>query len=77
MKRLILPTLALLTILAVYSGCTENESEPVITRLHVAPQCGVVPVRVDGRKGSTLVETDEHPRSGASLEGLAKLRPAG
>jgi len=47
MKRLILPTLALLTILAVYTGCTENENEPVITRLHVAPQCGVAPVRVD------------------------------
>lgn len=47
MKRLILPTLALLTILALCGGCSEEESEPVITRIHVSPGCGVLPVRVD------------------------------
>ncbi|MCP4571922.1 MAG: PKD domain-containing protein [bacterium] len=47
MKRLILPMLALLTMLAVCVGCSEDESEPVITRIHVAPECGVLPVRVD------------------------------
>jgi acetyl-CoA C-acetyltransferase len=35
----------------------------------------IVPVTVPGRKGDTVVETDEHPRPDASLEALAKLRP--
>ena len=36
----------------------------------------ITPVEVKGRKGQvTLIETDEHPRSETSLEGLAKLKP--
>jgi acetyl-CoA C-acetyltransferase len=36
----------------------------------------IVPVTIKGRKGDTIVDTDEHPRHGATLEALAKLRPA-
>ncbi|HLJ63047.1 MAG TPA: acetyl-CoA C-acetyltransferase [Stellaceae bacterium] len=36
----------------------------------------IVPVRVAGRKGDTLVEMDEFPRHGTTMEALAKLRPA-
>jgi acetyl-CoA C-acetyltransferase len=36
----------------------------------------IVPVHVPGRKGDTLVETDEGPRSDTSLEALARLNPA-
>jgi acetyl-CoA C-acetyltransferase len=36
----------------------------------------IVPVTVRGRKGDTVVDTDEHPRPDSTLEGLAKLRPA-
>jgi acetyl-CoA C-acetyltransferase len=36
----------------------------------------IVPVEVPGRKGPTIVETDEGPRADTSLEALAKLRPA-
>ena len=36
----------------------------------------IVPVEVPGRKGTTLVERDEHPRADTSLEALAALRPA-
>ncbi|MCH4167167.1 MAG: acetyl-CoA C-acetyltransferase [Megasphaera sp.] len=36
----------------------------------------IVPVIVHGRKGDTLVDTDEFPREGATIEGLAKLKPA-
>ncbi|MBW3629396.1 MAG: acetyl-CoA C-acetyltransferase [Gemmatimonadetes bacterium] len=36
----------------------------------------IVPVEVPGRKGTTLVDTDEGPRADTSLEALAKLRPA-
>jgi acetyl-CoA C-acetyltransferase len=36
----------------------------------------IVPVLVPGRKGETRVETDEHPRPGATAESLGKLKPA-
>jgi acetyl-CoA C-acetyltransferase len=36
----------------------------------------IVPVSVPGKKGPTLVEADEGPRSDTSLEALAKLNPA-
>jgi acetyl-CoA C-acetyltransferase len=35
----------------------------------------IVPVTVSGRKGDTIVEVDEHPRPGTSVETLAALRP--
>jgi acetyl-CoA C-acetyltransferase len=35
----------------------------------------IVPVTVSGRKGDTVVDTDEHPRRDVSLEKLAALRP--
>ncbi|ETW13547.1 acyltransferase [Roseivivax marinus] len=36
----------------------------------------IVPFTVKTRKGETVVDTDEHPRHGATVEGMAKLRPA-
>jgi acetyl-CoA C-acetyltransferase len=36
----------------------------------------IVPVEVKGKKGSTLVDTDESPRRDSSAEALAKLKPA-
>ena len=36
----------------------------------------VVPVKVPGKKGSTLFERDEHVRPGTNAEALAKLKPA-
>jgi acetyl-CoA acetyltransferase family protein len=36
----------------------------------------IVPVRVPGRKGDTVVEVDEHPRADTTLESLSALRPA-
>ncbi len=35
----------------------------------------IVPVTVKGRKGDTIVDTDEGPRPGTTLEVLSKLRP--
>jgi acetyl-CoA C-acetyltransferase len=35
----------------------------------------VVPIEIEGRKGTTRVERDEHPRSGLTMEQLAKLPP--
>lgn len=36
----------------------------------------IVPVTIKGRKGDVVVDTDEYPRAGASMEGMGKLRPA-
>ncbi len=36
----------------------------------------IVPVTIKGRKGDTVVDTDEHPKHGTTAEDLAKLRPA-
>ena len=36
----------------------------------------ILPVTIKGRKGDTIVDTDEHPRFGTTIESLAKLRPA-
>jgi acetyl-CoA C-acetyltransferase len=36
----------------------------------------IVPVTIKGRKGDTVVDTDEFPRFGATIDALAKLRPA-
>jgi acetyl-CoA C-acetyltransferase len=36
----------------------------------------IVPVTIKGRKGDTVVDTDEFPRFGATIDSLANLRPA-
>jgi acetyl-CoA C-acetyltransferase len=36
----------------------------------------IVPVTIKGRKGDTVVDTDEYPKAGVTLEGISKLRPA-
>jgi len=36
----------------------------------------IVPVTVASRRGDTIVDTDEHPKHGTTVDVLAKLRPA-
>jgi acetyl-CoA C-acetyltransferase len=36
----------------------------------------IVPVTIKGRKGDTIVDTDEYIKDGTTLESVAKLRPA-
>jgi acetyl-CoA C-acetyltransferase len=36
----------------------------------------IVPIEIKSKKGSTFFDTDESPRSDATMESLAKLRPA-
>ena len=36
----------------------------------------IVPVVIKGRKDDTVVDTDEGPRPGTTIEGLSKLKPA-
>ncbi len=35
----------------------------------------IIPVVIRGRRGDTVVDADEHPRPGISLDALAKLTP--
>ncbi|MFG2090982.1 acetyl-CoA C-acetyltransferase [Spirillospora sp. NPDC048824] len=65
-------------------GIGREEQDELSARSHrravAAQESGVfaeeiVPVTVRGRKGDTVVDTDEHPRPGTTAEGLAKLRP--
>jgi len=49
-------------------------------RAAVAQQAGffaeeIVPVVIRGKKGETVVDTDEHPRADTTAEALAKLKP--
>jgi acetyl-CoA C-acetyltransferase len=34
----------------------------------------ILPIELKGRKGPVIVDTDEHPRADASMDGMAKLR---
>jgi acetyl-CoA C-acetyltransferase len=36
----------------------------------------IVPIEIKGRRGTVVVDRDEHPRADATLEGMAKLRAA-
>jgi acetyl-CoA C-acetyltransferase len=36
----------------------------------------IAPVTIKSRKGDVVVDTDEYPKSGVTVEGIAKLRPA-
>src|SRR5262249_35107388 len=36
----------------------------------------IVPVTIKGRKGDVIVDSDEYPRHGTTLDAVAKLRPA-
>ena len=36
----------------------------------------IVPVTIKSRKGDTVVDTDEYPRHGATMEAMGKLKPA-
>jgi acetyl-CoA C-acetyltransferase len=66
-------------------GISREEQDAFATRSHqraIAAQGAgrfkdeIVPVTVKGRKGDTVVDTDEGPRSDTSPETLARLKPA-
>lgn len=48
MKRACILWVPALLILAVASGCNDDESKPNFTRLRVTPECGVAPMDVEG-----------------------------
>jgi acetyl-CoA C-acetyltransferase len=67
------------------AGITREEADEFSYRSHQKAVAAIdegkfareiVPVEVPGRKGPTLVDTDESPRRETSLESLGKLKPA-
>ena len=57
-----------------FAVASQNKAEAAIKAGRFKDE--IVPVTIKTRKGDVVVDTDEHPRFGATLEGVAKLRPA-
>lgn len=36
----------------------------------------IIPIEITGKKGTTVIDTDEYPKKDTTMEALAKLRPA-
>src|SRR5688572_24817878 len=57
-----------------YALRSQQEAKRAIDAGYLAEE--IVPVEVKARKGTQLVDKDDHPRPETTLEGLAKLKPA-
>ena len=57
-----------------FAVSSQNKAERAVTEGRFKDE--IVPVVIKTRKGETTVDTDEYPRFGATMEGMAKLRPA-
>jgi acetyl-CoA C-acetyltransferase len=57
-----------------FACASQNKAETAMKRGRFADE--IVPVTIKGRKGDKVVDTDEFPRHGTTLEALAGLRPA-
>ncbi len=57
-----------------YALRSQQEAKRALDAGYLAEE--IVPVEVKTRKGTVLVEHDDHPRPETTLEGLAKLKPA-
>jgi acetyl-CoA C-acetyltransferase len=57
-----------------FAAASQQKTEAAMKAGRFADE--IVPVTVAGRKGDTVVDTDEHPKAGTTVESLAKLRPA-
>ncbi len=57
-----------------FAVASQNKAEAAITKGRFKDE--IIPVTIKSRKGDVTVDTDEFPRFGATLEGMAKLRPA-
>jgi acetyl-CoA C-acetyltransferase len=70
---------------ATKAGVTREEQDQFALESHLKAvaaidggkfKAEIVPVEIKGRKGTTVVDTDEPPRRETTLEALAKLKPA-
>ena len=60
------------------TGCPASASQNEAEAARKAGRCKdeIVPVTVKGRKGDTVVDSDEYIRDGATYEAVAGLRPS-
>jgi len=58
----------------IFAVSSQNKAEAAIKAGKFKDE--IVPVVIKTRKGEVVFDTDEFPRFGATLEGLAKLKPA-
>ncbi|MEC3911240.1 acetyl-CoA C-acetyltransferase [Sphingobium sp. CR2-8] len=58
----------------IFAVASQNKAEAARASGRFADE--IVPVTVKGRKGDTIVDTDEHIRAGATIEAMEKLKPA-
>ncbi len=56
-----------------YAVETQRRCEAARRRGRFTPE--IEPIRLAGRKGETVVDTDEHPRDGVTLESIARMPP--
>ena len=57
-----------------FAVASQNKAEAAIKAGKFKDE--ITPVTISTRKGDVVVDTDEYPRFGATLDGMAKLRPA-
>lgn len=57
-----------------FAAASQNKAEEAIKAGKFKEE--IVPVVITGKKGDTVVDTDEFPKAGVTVESLAKLRPA-
>ncbi|SFE85146.1 acetyl-CoA C-acetyltransferase [Roseivivax sediminis] len=57
-----------------FAAASQNKAEAAQKAGKFADE--IVPFTVKTRKGDVIVDTDEHPRHGATAEGMGKLKPA-
>jgi len=57
-----------------FATASQNKAEAAIKAGKFKDE--IVPVTIKGRKGDTVVDTDEFPKAGVTADALAKLRPA-
>lgn len=57
-----------------FAAASQRKAEAAMKAGRFAEE--ITPVTVASRKGDIIVDTDEHPRHGTTIEALAKLRPA-
>ena len=57
-----------------FAVASQNKAEAAVKEGRFKDE--ITPVTITARKGDVVVDTDEYPRFGATVEGMAKLRPA-
>lgn len=57
-----------------FAACSQQKCEKAVAEGKFKGE--IVPVEVKGKKGSVIVDTDEGPRPGTTVETLARLKPA-